>query len=312
MDTLHLVDPEMRDIVAQFPPLAPTRESLPALRKAVVGLYPPADTPFEERHIPGPEGAPEVRVLVHRPPVDGHAPPAILYLHGGGFIAGTPDMMAADNAKLAREQGAVVVAVQYRLAPETVFPGPVEDCYAALRWMEAEADALGIDPTRIVIFGQSAGGGLAAATALLARDRGGPALKAQFLLYPMLDERTGTPEAPIDNPVTGAFGWTRESNRFGWSALRGEAVPSSESLPYFSPAEADDLSGLPPTFVAVGSLDLFLEESLAYAQRLSRVGVPIEAHVYPGAIHGFDMFAGANADSFRVAFGAALARALAC
>lgn len=311
MDTLHLVDPDIRDIVAQFPPLLPTRETLPALREAVLGLYPPADTPFEERHIPGPAGAPDVRVLVHRPPVDGRALPAILYLHGGGFIAGTPDMMASDNAKLAREQGAVVVAVQYRLAPETAFPGPVEDCYAALRWMAAEAAALGIDAARIVIYGQSAGGGLAAATALLARDRGGPALTAQFLLYPMLDARTGTPKAPVDNPVTGAFGWTRESNRFGWWAMRGDKAVSPESLAYFSPAEADDLSGLPSTFIAVGSLDLFLEESLAYAQHLSRAGVPIEAHVYPGAIHGFDMFRGENADRFRQAFGAALKRALA-
>jgi len=311
MDHLHLVDPDVRDIVAQFPPLLPTTETLPALRDAVLGLYPPAEAPYEERHVGGLKGAPDVRVLIHRPPTDAKDLPAILYIHGGGFIAGAPDMMAVASTRLAVEQNAVVVAVQYRLAPETPFPGPVEDCYAALKWMAAEADELGINAARIVIFGQSAGGGLAAATALMARDMAEPAVKAQFLLYPMLDARTGTDKAPIDNPVTGTFGWVRDSNRFGWSAMRGKAQIPAERIGHFSPAEASSLEGLPATFIAIGSLDLFLEESLAYAQRLSRAGVPLEAHIYPGAIHGFEMFAGDIADAFNSAFALAMRRALA-
>jgi len=151
-------------------------------------------------------GAQDVRLLIHRPSPDVKGLPAILYCHGGGFVAGTPDMMAVASMKLASEQNAVVIAIKYRLAPETPFPGPVEDYFAALKWMAAEADTLGIDVARIVSFGQSAGGGLAAATAQMALDRNGPALKVRFLLYPMLDARTGTGEAPIDNPVTGTFG----------------------------------------------------------------------------------------------------------
>lgn len=281
MDYLHLVAPDVRDIVAEFPPLLPTVELLPALREAVPGLYPPSDAPFEAHHVTGLNGAPDVRVLIHRPASAAGAVPAILYGHGGGFVAGTPDMMAAASAKLAEEQGAVVVAVQYRLAPETPFPGPVEDCHAALTWMAAEAGMLGIDAARIAISGQSAGGGLAAATAQMARDLNGPSVKAQFLLYPMLDARTATEAAPVDNPTTGTFGWVRESNLFGWSAMRGTSEIPAERLGHFSPAEAETLEGLPATFIAIGSLDLFLEESLTYAQRLSRAGVPVEAHVIP-------------------------------
>lgn len=311
MNTLHLVDPDVREIVASFPALTPTLETLPSFREVVLSLYPsPDQIAFEEHFAKGASGNPDVRVLVHRPKgADGPAP-AILYMHGGGFIAGSPDMMAVANAELAGQTGAVVIAVQYRLAPETPFPGPVEDCYAALRWVEANADQLGIDRSRIAIYGQSAGGGLAAATALLARDRGGPALKAQFLLYPMLDARTATTAEPVTNPTTGEFGWTVESNRFGWEAMRGDQDIPTERLGHFSPAQASDLSGLPQTFLAVGSLDLFLEENIAYVQRLSRGGVPIEAHIYPGAIHGFEMFPGTLAEQFHHSFLSAITRAL--
>lgn len=310
MDYLHLVDPEVRDLVAQLPPLLPTVDTLPALREAMVNIYPPADGSYEERHVSGLGGAPDVRVLIHRPPSDAPNLPAILSIHGGGFFAGNPEMIAVGNRKLASEQNAIVVAVQYRLAPETCFPGPVEDCYAVLRWMAAEADALGIDPDRIVIFGQSAGGCLAAATAQMARDMDGPAVKAQFLLHPMLDARTGTEDAPFDNPITGTFVWVRDSNIFAWSAMRGETTIPSERLGYFSPAEASSLEGLPATFIAVGSLDLLLEENLDYARRLLRAGVPVEAHVFPGPVHGFEIFPGNTAQAFNIAFDFAMRRAL--
>ena len=197
--------------------------------------------------------------------------------------------------------GVVVFSVQYRLAPE-------EDCYAALDWVFTEADNLGIDRSRIALHGQSAGGGLAAATAILARDRGNHTLAAQFLLYPMLDPRTGTDIAPNDNATEGEFLWTREANRNGWSAMQGtEPIPPAR-LGHFGPAQVDDVAGLPATFIAVGALDLFLEESVTYAMRLSRSGINIDLHVYPGGVHGFEAFAGANTDAYWRAFDQAIER----
>ena len=308
--TRHLVDPAAREPVAGPVPFDPARDTIEQFRRAVQAGYPDDPVPREERMIPGPPNAPDVRVLLHRPEQARSPSPAILYLHGGGYVAGTPDMMASFCHRLATENGALVVAVQYRLAPETRFPGPLDDCYAALTWLVANADALGVDPARVAVFGQSAGGGLAAALALLARDRGGPNLKAQFLIYPMLDLRTGTPDAPVDNPTTGEFVWTRAANRFGWSAMRGEQDIPAACVGHFAPALADHTAGLPPTFIAVGALDLFLEEDAAYALKLSRAGVPVELHLYPGGVHGFDAFPGALSDGFQTDLHAAIARLL--
>lgn len=219
-------------------------------------------------------------------------------------------MMGAANLQLARDNGVVVVAVQHRLAPETPFPGPVEDCYAALAWLFGEAKALGVDPSRIAVYGQSAGAGLAAATALLARDRGEHRLAAQFLLYPMVDPRTGTADALTDNPTVREFLWTRSVNRFGWDAMRGTGEVRPGRLGYFAPALAEDLANLSPTFAAVGSLDLFLEEDVDYALRLSRAGVLVEAHVYPGGVHGFDAFPGPLTDEYGADLKAAITRFL--
>ena len=312
MNTLHLVAPEAREIVAHTPTFDPAHETVADARAGVLALIPaPADpVPHEEHTAPGPAGSPAVRVLLYRPDASREPRPAILSLYGGGFIAGTPDMMATANLKLAQDHAAIVVAADYRRAPETPFPGPVEDCYAVLTWLFAQAAQLGIDPTRVVVFGQSAGGGLAAAVALLARGRAAPALRGQVLVYPMLDARTGTAEAPVDNPTTGEFMWTRAANRFGWAALRGAAPISAEQLGYFSPALAPDVSGLPPTFIGVGSLDLFLEEDVAYALRLSRAGVPVEAHVYNGGVHGFDGLPGPLAEQFNADLRAAFQRLL--
>ena len=308
--TLHLLDSAAREAVAGPVPFDPARYTVEQFRTAVQASYPDDPAPREERIIPGPPGAPDVRVLLHRPQQARSPSPAILYLHGGGYVAGTPDMMGSFCHRLATENGALVTAVQYRLAPETPFPGPLDDCHAALTWLVAEAEALGIDRDRIAVMGQSAGGGLAAALALLVRDRGGPALKAQFLIYPMLDPRTGTADAPVDNPTTGEFVWTRAANRFGWSAMRGGQDFAPAPLGHFAPALAESVAGLPPTFVAVGALDLFLEEDVAYALGLSRAGVPVELHLYPGGVHGFDAFPGALADKFRADLHTAIQRFL--
>ena len=209
---------------------------------------------------------------------------------GEGFGHGAVGESAA-GAPLAEDQEFELglLAVDYRLAPETPFPGPQEDNYAALLWLVEHADELGVDPTRIVVMGESAGGGLAASLALMARDRAGPRLAGQVLVYPMLDWRTGGPECRWNNGHTGEWIWTRDKNRFGWEALRGDYAPTDERKGWFSPALAEDLSGLPPAYILTGALDLFLDEDLDYARRLIDAGVSCELHVYPGAIHAFEM-----------------------
>jgi triacylglycerol lipase len=181
--------------------------------------------------------------------------------------------------------GIAVVSVDYRLAPEYAHPVPVEDCYAGYQWTVANAEARGFDASRIVSMGESAGGGLAAGLSLLLRDRGDRSLLGQYLIYPMLDDRT----ASTAEPPVGEFIWTRASNHFGWSALLGHEPGGDGVSPYAAPARAADLSGLPTTFMYTGALDLFMEEDLEYAKRLMCAGVPTELHVYPGAIHAFEM-----------------------
>lgn len=306
--TLHLVSPEAREIAATFPRFVPDLQAPEGFRDMVAALNPVEEVVHTEHVLPGAPGAPDVRVMVYRPAEINGPVPALLYVHGGGFVAGSPDMMNGASWRLSQRLGIVVVAVQYRLAPETPFPGPVEDCYAALDWLFTHADELNVDAHRIAIYGQSAGGGLAAATAILARDHGVHALAAQFLLYPMLDPRTGTSDAPMDNSTTGEFLWTREANSKGWAAMRGETSIAPQRLGHFGAALVDDVAGLPPTFIAVGSLDLFLEEDIAYALRLSRAGIAIDLHVYPGGVHGFEALAGVNTDAYWYAFDSAAKR----
>jgi acetyl esterase/lipase len=194
-------------------------------------------------------------------------------------------MSDAGNRQLATELGCVIVSVDYRLAPETPFPGPLEDCYAALRWLHDGAAKLGVDPARIATKGESAGGGLAAGLALLARDRGEIPIAFQCLTYPMIDDRP-----PADpNPYVGEFVWTPKSNRFGWRAYLGREPGGDDVSPYAAAARADDLAGLPSTLIIAAALDLFLEENLEYARRLARAGVAVELQLYPGAVHGFQM-----------------------
>jgi len=296
MTSRHLVDPALIGILER-PPLEIRAEALPEIRATVRDLYltlfgegDPSVT-VTEHLVPGPTGAPDVRLFVYTPPGPRAARPALFHIHGGGFILGDASMTAPLCQVRALEFDCVVVSVDYRLAPEAPYPGPVEDCYAGLTWTAAHATELCIDPTRIVVGGESAGGGLAAAVALLARDRAGPAIAMQFLIYPMLDHRTATPAEPSPNPHAGEFAWTREANRFGWTAMLGDLDPAGEIPSYCSPARARTLTGLPAAFIAVGALDLFVDEDIEYAARLCRDGVPVELHVYPGAFHGFDAMA---------------------
>ena len=263
----------------------------------------------EERWVPGPADAPPVRVLIYSAVGSAAERPALIYMHGGGHVSGCAESCDARCTALAREIGGVVISVDYRLAPETRFPGGIEDCYAVLRWLHAQARELRVSSAHIAVGGESAGGGLAAALAVLARDRGGPAIAFQLLIYPMLDDRTGTSAAT--NAYAGEFVWTAGSNRYCWTALLGVEPGRSNVSAYAAPARAEDLRGLPPAFIAVGALDLFVDESVRYAHRLLSAGVAVELHVYPGAVHGFDLIATAQVTgAFEQQSRAAVRRAL--
>jgi acetyl esterase/lipase len=188
---------------------------------------------------------------------------------------------------LVRVGQCVVASVEYRLAPEHPFPAPVEDCYAALKWLSARSAELGVNRSRIAVGGASAGGGLAAGLALLTRDRAEVEVTFQLLIYPMIDDRN---VAPASETVPDTFVWTRENNRMGWRAYLGREPGGADVSPYAAAARATDLTGLPPAYIPVGDLDLFLDENITYAQRLLAAGVPTELHVYPGAFHGFNGF----------------------
>nr|WP_285557348.1 alpha/beta hydrolase [Streptomyces hygroscopicus] len=241
-----------------------------------------------EHAVPGPPGAPGVPLLVCRP-VDTAAPLPVLYhVHGGGMMAGTDRAGVDVPLDWARELGAVVVSVDYRLAPEHPHPAPVEDVYAGLLWAAGRAAGIGGDPARIVVTGASAGGGLAAAAALLARDRQGPPLLGQLLMSPMLDDRNDTVSS---HQMTGTGLWDRTANETAWTALLGAGRGGPDVSAYAAPARAAELSGLPPAYLDVGSAETFRDETVAYASRLWQAGGAAELHVWPGAFHGFDTLA---------------------
>lgn len=290
-------DPEVAAVLAAFggfPPITP--ELIPLVRQGLPGMEPPTlegltrDGAFTvtERDVPGPDGAPDVRLLVCRPTGTTTALPGVYFVHGGGMVLGDNRSGVDEALDWAQELGLVVVSVEYRLAPETPHPGPVEDCYAGLVWTAEHAAELGLDPDRLVVAGVSAGGGLGAALALMARDRGGPALAGQLLVYPMLDDRNDSPSA-VQMGDTGT--WGRTANDTGWTALLGEARGGPDVSPYAAPARAQDLSGLPPAFVDVASAENFRDEDVAYATRIWQAGGSAELHVWPGGFHGFDGFA---------------------
>lgn len=314
INTRALVDPQLLSLLDTWPTVELSPEMLPILRDAPPRIaVNPADiarADMEIRTIPGPKGAPDVEVRIYRPHGVSDVLPGVLHIHGGGYVMGRAAMMEAAHRPLVADLRCCVVSVEYRLAPETPYPGSVEDCYAALRYVCGDGRDLGIDTGRLGVMGESAGGGLAAALALLVRDRREFKFAFQHLIYPMLDDRTCVTEDP--HPHVGEFIWTPHNNRFGWASLLGKAPGSSDVSIYAAAARAQDLSDLPRTFIATGALDLFLEENIDYARRLMRAGVPVELHVYPGAFHGFNLAIDADVTKRAARDSkAALARALA-
>ena len=239
-----------------------------------------------ERVIPGPAGAPGVPLLICSPTATSIPTGAIYYVHGGGMVIGDNRLGMADMIDLAQELSCAVISVDYRLAPESPHPAPFDDCYAGLVWTAEHARKLGIDPDQVVVAGVSAGAGLAAAVALAARDRGGPALLAQLLCSPMLDDRNNTPSAM---QMAGVGNWDQTANQAGWTALLGPDRGAPDVSPYAAPVRANDLSALPPAFIDVGSAETFRDEDIAYASRIWHAGGVAELHVWPGGFHGFDI-----------------------
>jgi len=285
MTTRHLVNPELLPLADSFPPMDLSIEALPAMRagmKQMLAAQPLPDLPVACRDVFISAADPEriVRCLAIQPRIMPKGAPAILYFHGGGHVLGMPEMNLPQLMQWADRLKCLVLSVDYRLAPETPFPGPMDDAYAALRWLHEKAIELAIDRDRIAVSGESAGGAMAASLSLLARDRGEFAIAFQLLEMPRLSDLL--PDPP--NPMTGEFIWRAENSEFCRTAyLRGSTSP------YASAGRASDLTRLPPAYIMVGALDLFVDECLDYAGRLVRAGVPVELIVYPGCFHGFRM-----------------------
>lgn len=267
-----------------------TRHMVDGLVAAVNAEAPAVDgVDVEDREAPRPNGAAGVPVRLYRPSgTAGEALPALLWMHAGGWMLGGLELDDLLLAKLSKDIGCAIASVDYRLAPEHEFPAALDDTYSALSWLAAESPGLGIDPARIAVAGASAGGNLAAAVALAARDRRGPRIALQMLIYPSLDDRTVGP-AGDGRPET--YFWTRQNGIDAWTAYLGRAPGGADTSPLAAPARARDLHGLPPAYIAVGTLDPFLDESIDYARKLIDAEVPCELRVYPGAFHAFDVFA---------------------
>lgn len=286
-----MIDPELAAVIELLPkmdlvdPVA-ARQAFEAMLVAIRFDIPGMETlDIEDRMVPGWEDDPDVPVRVYRPAGASATArvPGILMIHGGGFVIGSVEAEHAGAALTAMDTGAVVVSVDYRLAPEHPYPAALHDCYAALRYLHAEADAWGVDPQRVALTGASAGGGLAAATALFARDRGGPAVCFQLLQIPELDDRLQTPSMRtfVDSPM-----WNRPLAEQSWRAYLGPLYGSDDVPSFAAPARADDLSGLPPAYVSTAENDPLRDEGITYAQRLLQAGVSVELHQFPGTFHG--------------------------
>ena len=290
-------DPELEAALAlvadQMPPTF-TAEMIPLLRQAPWGAEEEIRTVLTERGfgwrdvaIAGHEGDEIIVTVIEKTGRTGTGP-GFFHTHGGGMILGNRWLGILSFLDWADRFNGVIVTVEYRLAPEFPDPYPVEDCYAGLQWTAEHAVELGIDPSRLLIGGASAGGGLAAGTALLARDRRGPELLGQVLIYPMLDDRDATVST---RQIDGVGVWDRGSNVTGWTALLGNRKGTDQVSIYAAPARAMDLAGLPPAFIDCGSAEVFRDEDIAYASRLWEAGVQAELHVWAGGFHGFDEFA---------------------
>jgi len=242
---------------------------------------------IENKFINSENGQTKIRLRIYQPKTNSAPRPVLIWLHGGGYVMGKPEMDDLVCAQYVRELGISIVSVDYRYAPKHPFPAGLEDVYSALKWVEANSHPLGVDGKRIAIGGVSAGGGLAAATAQLAHDRQEVKPVFQLLVYPMLDDRTVL-RAEIDDSDN--FTWPKENNRFGWESYLGKKCGAEDAPAYAVPARRKDLSGLPPAWIGVGTLDIFHDEDATYAQRLKECGVECEFHIAPQAFHGFDVF----------------------
>ena len=310
--TNHLLHPELQ-VMAEASIIKEINDgNLQGIRETLDGLRPPLEdersfnVTRKEIFIPQ-DNAPDVRCLLYIPDDRKEASgPGYLHIHGGGYIIGSPEGSDTQNLLLSYEIGAVIISVDYRLAPENPIPAPLDDCYAALGWFHENSEELGIDRARIGIGGESAGGGLAAALAIKARDEGKYQICWQSLTYPMLDDRTGDDKNPGD-PLVGEFVWTREFNQYAWNSYLADAKRKAPQ----APGRLEDFKGLPPTWMFTASLDLFRDENIDYAQRLMSAGVSCDLVVYPGACHAFQQIETSElAQRFREDFTAALKRGL--
>jgi len=311
MSTSHLVDPEFREFFENFPIHDFNDEAMPAMRQMMLSTLGelgevPASVIREQIIAPGVDGSPDVACYLYRPSDVKQPVPAYLHLHGGGMILGSPVQTDVRCIEICKRLGIIVLSADYRLAPEDPYPAALHDCYAALAYLHNSADRLDVDRTLIGVGGESAGGGLAASLAIFARDRREYAICHQQLIFPMIDDRTGNPSIEID-PNLGEFAWTGTNNQYGWTSYLGDVAPQNAHIP----ARTENLSGLPPVWIAVGDLDLFFPENKVYAERLSGAGVSASLTVYPGAPHGFYLAPeGAISRKFNADFLRALGRGL--
>ena len=297
MNFVDQLDPELRAVLEKLPTDRPmdlnkipaARAKMKKMMAALLASLPAVEgVTSQDQLAPNAQGEPDVPVRVYRPTDQPGKLPALYWIHGGGYVMGDIEQDDRLMKQMVKRIGCVAVSVDYRLAPEYPFPAPVEDCYAGLKWLFGHTGELGVEPSRIAIGGASGGGGLAAGLALLARDRGEVKIAYQLLIYPMIDDRNVT---PASYAITDPRMWNRQSNLLGWRAYLGRDGGGPDVSPYAAAARATDLSNLPPAYIPVGALDLFVDENIQYAQRLIQAGVPTELHVYPGAFHGFDIFA---------------------
>jgi len=297
MDLLGRLDPEIAEIFPHLPVLDLT--DIPAARATMMDMLAEAQAGighsqgvvYSDHLAPGLNGAPQVRVRLYRPAGKPGLLPCLYWIHGGGHVLGQIEQDDLMMEHIVEAVGCAAVSVEWRRPPEHPFPAPMDDCYAGLTWTYRSAAELDLDPGRIAVGGASSGGGSAAGLALLARDRGEVPVCFQLLVYPMLDDRNVT---PASQAVTEPKVWNRQSNLIGWRSYVGDAVGTDQVSPYAAPTRADSLAGLPPAYLPVGDLDLFIDEDIEYAQRLQQADVPAELHVYPGGIHGFDLLAPAS------------------
>jgi acetyl esterase/lipase len=303
------LDPEVAEAFAAFAPkrtggTRPPVGDVAARRVAVEGVFryaetaqPPADdVTITDHKLTTADGA-TILLRWYAPQSASGAPgPAALHMHGGGMIVGNVGLFNGLVSRWVSASGTPILSVDYRLAPEHPHPAPIEDVYAALVWLHEHAADLGVDPARVGVIGDSSGGGLAAAVSILARDRKGPAIAKQILIMPMLDDRTWTPDPQIAPFAV----WTWDDNRTGWQSLLGDVAGGPDTPAYAAPARVADVGGLPPAYIEVGQLDIFRDEDLTYALRLSQAGVPVEFHLHPGVPHEFDFIAFASTAARRV------------